>query len=158
MTKRENRDTYLPQSKAIARTIDTSDKIAAYLSHLREQADDERIQLHLVTLVGLQKNLSHRIRDYLEMSPWQVTDTFAQYVDEGSGKVDDMIREQGELRSMNDVTLAALSLNNEMAEELESLSLNQGVEETREAFENLQFLIRDTCRKISMERSQVRDV
>lgn len=158
MTKPDNRDTYLPQSRAIARIIDTSDKIAIYLADLQRRAENERLRLHLDILIGLQKELTRRIRSYLDQSPWQVTDTYAQYVDEGSGKVDELIRTSGEVSSLNDVTLMALRLNNEMIEELQSLSLNEGVEESREAFENLQFLIRDTCRKISMERSQVRDI
>lgn len=158
MSKRENRDTYLPESKVVTRIVDTSDKISQFLAELQQQLPDERSQLHMDNLIGLQDKLTEKIADYRDKAPWQVTDTYVQYVDAGSGKVEDMMKEQGSVTSINDATAVALALNEEMARELEHVSINEGVQESREAFENLQFLIRETCRKISMDRSMAGDL
>lgn len=158
MSKRENRDTYLPESKIVTRIVDTSNKISQFLAKLRQQLPDERSQMHMDNIVALQDQLTAKIADYRDKAPWQVTDTYVQYVDVGSGKVEDMMNEQGALTSINDATVLALALNEEMARELEHVSINEGVEESREAFENLQFLIRETCRKISMDRSMAGDL
>lgn len=158
MTKRENRDTYLPERDIIRRVIDTSDKISKFLEELREESADERTRLHLDNLIGLQSELTGRVAEYRRKAPWQVTNTYVQYVDVGSGKVDDMISEHGKSTSLNDVTTTALALNEEMVRELQHVSINEGVQESREAFDNLQAMIEDTCRKISMDRSMAGDI
>lgn len=158
MSKRENRDTYLPEIQVIGRVIDTSDKISRFLSELREQATDERTRLHIDNLVGLQNDLTKKVAAYRQDAPWQVKDTYVQYVDAGSGKVEKMMRERDKAASLNDVTSTAVMLNEEMARELEHVSINEGVEESRDAFENLQFMIEETCRKISMDRSMADDM
>jgi hypothetical protein len=157
VTKRQNRDTYLPDEKVIGRVIDTSDKISQFLAELREQASDEKTKLHLDNLIGLQNELTGRIAEYREKAPWQVSNTYMQYVDPGSGKIDEMIEENRRIDSMNDATETALALNQELANELQPVSINEGVEEAADAFKNLQFMIEDNCRKISMYRSMAND-
>jgi hypothetical protein len=154
----ENRDTYLPESRILDRVIATSDKISRFLATMRQQANDERSRLHIDNLIDLQSELTASIADYRRQAPWQVTNTYVQYVDPGSGKVDDMIEEFGKFISTNDVTAAAIALDQEMIRELEPVSINEGVQESQEAFDNLQTLIKNTCRKIAMDDVTARDV
>ncbi len=159
MSKRENRDTYLPEIKVIGRVIDTSDKISRFLSELRQQASDERTRLHIDNLIGLQNELTQRVANYRQDAPRQVKDTYVQYVDAGSGKVEQMMNEHDRTTpSLNDATSTAVTLNEELARELEHVSINEGVEESRDAFENLQFMIEETCRKMAMDRSMADDL
>lgn len=158
MTKRQNRDTYLSDEEVLGRVIDTSDKISQFLAQLREQASNEKTQLHLDNLIGLQNELTRRIAEYREKAPWEMTNTYVQYVDPGSGKIDEMIRDNSRIDSLNHATETALALNEELASELQSVSINEGVEEAADAFKNLQFMIEDTCRKISMYRSMADDM
>lgn len=158
MTKRENRDTYLSEQEVLGRVIDTSDKISHFLAELRQQADDERSCLHLDNLIALQSELTTRIAEYRHEAPWQVSNTFVQYVDPGSGKIGDMMRTHGGFKSINDTTTTVVALNNELARQLENVSINEGIPESRDAFDNLQEMVRDTSRRMSMDASMSGDL
>lgn len=158
MTKRHSHDTYLPEEQVIGRVIDASDKISQFLAQLREQTSDEKAQLHLDNLIGLQNELTGRIAEYRKEAPSQVSKTYMQYVDPGSGKIDDMIDEERHIASMDDATETALALNKELASELQPVSINEGVEEAADAFRNLQSMIEDNCRRISTYSSMAGDV
>lgn len=158
MTKRQNRDSYLSEETILGRVVDTCDKISQFLAELRQQTTDERTQLHLDKLIELQNTLTGEIAEYRETAPWQVSNTYVQYVDPGSGRIDDMIRDHGKLKSLNDATDTAIALNNELIQELQHVSINEGVPESRDAFNNLQELIESTCKKMSMDRSMTGDI
>ncbi|MGQ9424597.1 hypothetical protein ACXYTJ_01465 [Gilvimarinus sp. F26214L] len=158
MTKRENRDSYLSEEQVMGRVIDTCDKISQFLATLREHSDDARTQLHIDNLIQLQDELTGRIAEYRQTAPSKVKNTYMQYVDPGSGKVDEMIAEHGEQTSLDDVTNTILALNGELAQELEHVSINEGIEESRDAFGNLQALIEDTCHRMSVSRSMADDM
>ena len=157
MTKRQNRDTYLREDEVLQRVVDTSRKIADFLARQRNETQDERSQMQLDNLLELQNELTERIAEYGNKAPWQFHETYMQYVDVGSGKVDDMIRDSHP-RDLDDLIETAIALNRTLAEELEPASENAGVEASHDAFANLQSLVEENCRRISLSRSMSGDM
>lgn len=158
MVKRPNRDTYLNGNEILGRVINTSDRISCFLSHLKTLTEDTRTQIHIDQLIKLQNELTSSIAEYREQAPKEVVTTYVQYVEPGSGKIEEMMRDHRQFTSLNDVTSTALALNEELARELETVSINEGIEHYREASKGLQDLVLDTCRKISMARARADDV
>lgn len=158
MVKRPNRDTYLNGTEILGRVISTSDKISCFLSHLRTLTEDTRTQIHIDQLIKLQNDLTGSIAQYREKAPKEFSATYVQYATPGSGNIETMINEHRQFTSLNDVTSTLLALNEELARELEGVSINEGIEHYREASKGLQDLVRETCRKISMARSGADDV
>lgn len=158
MVKRPNRDTYLNGYEILGRVVNTNDRISCFLSHLKTLTEDTRTQIHIDHLVNLQNELTRSIAEYRERAPKEVATTYVQYVEPGNGKIEEMMGEHREFTSLNDVTSTALALNQELARELETVSINEGIEHYREASKNLQDLVVETCRKISMARARADDV
>lgn len=156
--KQPNRDTYLDGQQILGRVIDTSDNISRFLAHQRALTDDSRTQIYIDRLISLQNTLTCKIAEYRRQAPRKVSTTYQQYVDAGSGKIEETMEQHRDFTSLNDVTQMLLSLNEELAEELEPVSINEGTEEARDAFRNLQELVRETCREISKARSGIDDL
>lgn len=158
MIKQPNRDTYLDATQIFGRVIASSDKISGFLSHMLTLTDDSRTKIHIDQLIKLQNELTSSIANYREHAPREVKATYVQYAEAGNGNIDRMLNEHRQFTSLNDVTKTALDLNHELAEELEHVSINEGIEHSREAFNGLQKMVEETCRKISMARAGAEDM
>lgn len=156
--KRPNRDTYLNGEQMLGRVINSSDQISCFLTHLQTLTDDPRTKIHIDQLVKLQNELTSSIAGYRENAPHEVQTTYFQYVEPGNGRLEEMMDEHRQFTSLNDVTSTALALNEELAQQLENVSINEGIEHAREATEGLQDLVRETCRKISLARAGADDM
>lgn len=158
MSKQPNRDTYLYGDQILGRVIASSDNISSFLAHQRTLTDDSRIQIYIDQLIKLQNELTCSIAQYREQAPREVSNTYQQYVEAGSGDIEEMMEEHRDFTSLNDITQTVLSLNEELAKELEPASINEGIEDFREAYHSLQDLVHETCRKISKARASIDDL
>lgn len=156
--KQPNRDTYLDGQQILGRVIDTSDNISHFLAHQRSLTDDPRTQIYIDRLIALQNALTCKIAEYRQQAPHKVSVTYQQYVDAGSGKIEEAMEQHRDFTSLNDVTQILLSLNEELANELNPVSINEGTGQARDAFQNLQDLVRETCREISKARTGIDDL
>lgn len=156
--RQPNRNTYLHGQQILGRVIDTSDNISSFLAHERSLTEDPRIQIYIDRLISLQNELTCSIAEYRRQAPRNVSNTYQQYAEAGSGKIEEAMEEHREFASLNDLTQTVLSLNEQLASELEPVSINEGMEESRNALHSLQELIRETCRKISIARAGIDDL